>query len=162
MTFRIDFHVEGNPVPQGSTRAFKTKGGKVVTTNDPTGGIERWRGDIRRAAREAIEKRIAETVGYGHMEPLTGPLRLGVMFKFARPRSHYLPANRSRPEPVLREDAPMYAVGRADLDKCVRAVMDALTAVVYRDDGQVVQFGPLVKVWADSPGADITVREVDE
>lgn len=56
---RLEFFVEGEPVPQGSTRAFATKpkaGGKskVVTTNDPTGRIERWRGDIRSACRDAL------------------------------------------------------------------------------------------------------------
>lgn len=151
MTFRIDFHVEGNPVPQGSTRAFKTKSGKVVTTNDPTGSIERWRGDIRTEAKKLLAP---------SFECLTGPVWLRTIFTFARPKSHYLPANSKRREPVLRPDAPMFHTQSPDADKLLRAVLDALTAVVYRDDAQVMPSA--MKVWGATPMAVVRVRELVE
>lgn len=149
---RLEFFVEGQPVPQGSTRSF-ARNGRQVTTNDPTGRIERWRGDIRTAVRPALPTA---------WEPLTGPVALGVTFFFARPASHYLPANRSRPERVLRPDAPVWVTGQPDVDKCYRAVLDALTHVVYCDDAQVVSVLPTEKRWATLPGAAITVAEIVE
>ena len=68
-----------------------------------------------------------------------------MIFTMARPRTV------SRPEPSV---AP-------DLDKLVRAVLDGLTAIAYRDDGQVVRItatkqygsqpGVWVQMWAKMP-----------
>lgn len=146
------FAVQGDPVPQGSTRAFKTRPkvgkGKVVTTNDPTGRIERWRGDVRQACKLVLPD------GY---VPTPGPVTLTVLFLMQRPASHYLPETKSRAPGLIRATAPTWHAGSPDIDKLVRAVMDALTNVVYKDDGQVVglQIG---KRWADEPGARIDVR----
>jgi crossover junction endodeoxyribonuclease RusA len=61
------------------------------------------------------------------------------------------PKTVNRPEPSV---AP-------DLDKLVRAVLDGLTAIAYRDDGQVVRLtaakqygvnpGVWVQMWAKMP-----------
>ena len=150
MTARIAFHVAGDPIPQGSTKSFK-RGEKIVTTNDPTGRIERWRGDVRRAAKDVLPP---------SFEPLTGPVHLSVLFLFRRPKSHYLPANRSRPEPVLRSDAPEWHDIKPDADRWLRAVQDALTAVVWVDDAQVASIGPVRKRWATLPGAAVEVAEL--
>src|SRR4051794_31562954 len=107
MTMELEFTVDGDPVPQGSTRAFQ-RGGPPVTTTAPTGKIERWRGDIRSAARSRIP---------GNFPKLEGPLRVTLVFRIRRPRSHYLPANGRRPLPVLRPDAPTYHAQTPDADK---------------------------------------------
>ncbi len=62
-----------------------------------------------------------------------------------------------KPKTVTRQD-PSVA---PDLDKLVRAVLDGLTAIAYRDDGQVTnlwatkEYGPepgvWVQVWPKSP-----------
>lgn len=153
---RIEFHVDSRPIPQGSARAFvsKTKPGakpKAFVTNDDDGTINRWRSDVRDAARRALPP---------SFELLTGEVRLGAVLYFGRPKSHYLPITKSRPEPVLRPDAPTYVIGRGDIDKHVRSVMDALSLVVYVDDQQVVSFGRTEKLWATYPGADIVVTEL--
>lgn len=154
MTILIaEFTVVGTPVPQGSTRAF-SRGGKVHTTNDPTGTIERWRGDIRSAMRQT---------GQGAPPtPAAGPISMRLTFRLPRPKSHYLPANGKRPTPVLRDDAPHWAIGKPDGDKLERAVMDALTGVAYVDDAQVVVTGKQ-KVYADpgeQPGVDVRVSSL--
>jgi crossover junction endodeoxyribonuclease RusA len=51
------------------------------------------------------------------------------------------PKTVNRPEPSV---AP-------DLDKLVRAVLDGLTAIAYRDDGQVVRL-TAAKVYGVNPG----------
>jgi len=152
---RIEFEVPGRPVPQGSARAFAGKGkaaGKAFLTNDPTGTISKWRGDIRDAV--------------GHLKParpIAGPVRLELTFGLVRPRSHYLPANRTRPAPVLRSDAPAACVTGPDTDKLERAVLDALTDVIYLDDAQVYEvLGRKVWIEAGGPGLRATAAFMDE
>jgi Holliday junction resolvase RusA-like endonuclease len=43
-----------------------------------------------------------------------------------------------------------------DLDKLVRAILDSLTGVVWRDDAQVVDIVAR-KVYAETPGVDIAI-----
>jgi Holliday junction resolvase RusA-like endonuclease len=125
---RLEFFVEGDPVPQGSVKAFKAKSGAVITTNDASGRLGRWRGDIRSVARPLRPGG----------ECLEGSIAVAVDFLFTRPKSHFLPVTRSRPEPVLRPDAPIWHTQKPDVDRLLRAVLDSLTAVLYRDDSQVV------------------------
>ena len=92
-----------------------------------------WRSQIGYAAREAGAKPHLEAV---HIE---------MIFTMPRPKTV------TRPEPSV---AP-------DLDKLVRAVLDGLTAVAYRDDGQVTSLmatkeygadpGVWVQMWAKMP-----------
>jgi Holliday junction resolvase RusA-like endonuclease len=150
MTARIVFEVAGHPVPQGSTRAF-VRGKRAITTNDPTGRIERWRGDVRSAARAVLPP------GW---ERLTGPVEVSATFRIARPKSHFLPVTKSRHVPVLRDDAPIWCTTAPDADKLLRAIFDALSLVVYVDDRQVALIGPTVKVWSTLPGALIIAGEI--
>lgn len=152
MTARLSFDVVGVPIAQGSTQAFK-RGGKVMTTNDPTGRIERWRGDVRQAAKAALP---------GGWEILTGPVVLVARFRFARSKSHFLPANSRRARPMLRDDAPIWHDQTPDLDKLLRAIGDALSHVVYLDDCQIVSFGGSDKRYADpgqQPGVAVEISE---
>ena len=92
-----------------------------------------WRSQIGYAARAAGAKPHLEAV---HIE---------MIFTMPRPKTV------TRPEPSV---AP-------DLDKLVRAVLDGLTAVAYRDDGQVTSLtatkeygaepGVWVQMWAKMP-----------
>lgn len=153
----IEFDVVGDPVPQGSTRAFAIRKGKgegapivgVGTTNDPSGSIAKWRADIRAAFDGALEERPTPM-------PLAGAVGFVIEFRKARPKSHYLPANRSRPVPVLRLDAPTWPVGPPDLDKLERAVLDALKLKAYDDDAQVCRMRSH-KIYAERGGATIRV-----
>lgn len=146
-----EFTVVGKPVPQGSTRAF-SRGGRIHTTNDPTGTIERWRGDIRSAFRPAPDEPVPQ--------PWQGAISMRLAFRLPRPKSHFLPANSRRPEPVLRPDAPFVAEGGPDLDKLARAVLDALTGQAYVDDAQVASLATF-KAYpgvGQQPGVDVRVE----
>lgn len=122
----ITVDVPGTPIAQGSTRSFE-RAGRTFTKSSNAGPLERWRGDIRTALR-----------GQEPDVPVRDPISIRLSFRMPRPASHFLPANSKRPEPVLREDAPHWVVGGKDVDKLVRAVLDAMTGLVYVDDGQVV------------------------
>lgn len=63
--------------------------------------------------------------------PTRLPVGIGIAFVFVRPKSHYT----SKGE--LRAGAPSHP-GKPDIDKLCRAVLDALTGILYHDDAQVV------------------------
>jgi len=66
-----------------------------------------------------------------------------VVYHFMRPKKHYRTGKHAG---ELRSDAPPYYKKNPDQDKLDRAVFDALTGFVYRDDCQVVG-GFRDKVW---------------
>ena len=112
--------VVGVPVPQGSTRAFAGKGkaaGKVFTTNDASGTLAKWRGDIRTVALANFS------------QPTDKPVEIEAIFVFERPKSHLTSKG------ALRAGAP--EVPGPDIDKLARGLLDALTGIAYRDDKQV-------------------------
>jgi crossover junction endodeoxyribonuclease RusA len=154
---RIEFAVRGLPQAQGSARAFVAGGRAIIATNAnrPRTPLGAWRTAIATEARDAIAE----------APLLEGPLTVRVAFVMPRPRSHYLPANSRRPLPVLRLDAPSWDTRKPDVDKLQRALFDALTNVVWRDDAQVTEVRALklfeaseLYPWAAHPGAFVVVR----
>ena len=96
------------------------------------------------SALAAWRSAIALSAKIAGAKPHTEPVEIELVFRMARPRTV------TRSEPSV---AP-------DLDKLIRAVLDALTAVAYRDDGQVTRItatkeygtpGVSVKVGAKLP-----------
>lgn len=108
------FTVFGLPQPQGSAKAFMPKGSRypVVTSDNPN--LKAWRRDVARAALSA---------GCAGRQPHDGPMRVELDFYLHRPQA-------------LKVDRPH--ITRPDVDKLARGILDALTGVVWRDDGQVV------------------------
>lgn len=150
----IDFVVRGRPVPQGNARAFVVGKRAILATGARTGPLADWRQAIATEARAAI----------GDAPALTGPVRVLIDFAFLRPASHYLPANGRRPEPLLRPGAPHLVTSKPDLDKLVRACLDAITSVLIRDDSQVASLAA-VKAYEGlglrAPGVRIRVESLE-
>ena len=73
-------------------------------------------------------------------KPVTDGVTVNLIFTMPRPRTV------KRLEPSV---AP-------DLDKLIRAVLDALTAIAYVDDGQVTEIAA-TKVYGVNPGVHIQV-----
>lgn len=141
----IAFEVPGEPQPQGSTKAFRHRHtGRVMVTSD-NARLRPWRDAVCWHARQALAGRGA----------LVGPVEVVVEFRFARPGGHF--GKRG-----LRPTAPREHIVRPDLDKLVRAVLDALSeAGVWRDDAQVVETKARKRYHAQ-PGAAIEVRPADD
>ena len=114
----IRIEVLGTPVPEGSTKAipYKSKDGatKVAIMHNKSSELMDWR---YRIAKEYRENGGTYTEQYG--------IDIHVEFFFTRPKS------------VKAEKRPNMTV-KPDVDKLLRAVMDALTGVAYKDDSQVV------------------------
>lgn len=120
----VRFFVPGLALPQGSAKAFVVKGKARITST--TKGLAGWRERIALAAHGA---------GVPYREE--GAVEVNMSFHFPRPKSHYQ-NNKPNNKPILREScAERPHVSRPDLDKLVRAVLDGLTGIAYRDDSQV-------------------------
>lgn len=127
----IQFTVRGVPAPQGSTKAFVVKG-RAITTNK-TPALTAWRTAIADEARKVAPLAL-----------LGGALNVTCYFTFTPPKS--------------RKKQGMTMYSRPDLDKLLRAVLDACTGVLWHDDAQV-QILRGQKVYLDPPGVRITVRQ---
>lgn len=120
----VTFTVPGVAQPAGSKRAFNRKGGgrPIVTDDNPR--AKPWQAAVAAAAAEKMTG-----------ELLDGPLELHVYFHLTRPKGHFRTGKKAH---LVRDTAPIYPTVRPDITKMLRAVEDALTGVVWRDDAQVV------------------------
>jgi crossover junction endodeoxyribonuclease RusA len=130
---RVEFTVLGLPQPQGSKTVIQQKGRRprMIEDNPQTGP---WRSTVVAAAHAAMTHHGDEGTS-GYLPPLEGPLRLRAVFVFPRPAGHY---GSGRNAGRLKPSSPLYVRTRPDVDKLLRAVGDALTGVVFRDDAQLV------------------------
>jgi crossover junction endodeoxyribonuclease RusA len=161
MSQPITITVYGQPAPQGSKRAFAVRGkggvptGRIAVIESSHDRVKSWRQAVIDAALAAVGDREL---------PITGPVRLSIVFALPRPKGHY---STGRNASKLRDTAPSWPAKAPDLSKLVRSTEDALTdAGIWADDAQVVAYARLEKIFAGSygptilptPGASITIH----
>jgi len=118
----VSFTVYGTPAPAGSKKGFyNKKAGRVIITDDSKRSRP-WKAQISDAAIDAMHER----------ELLDGPLLLELLFVVQRAKSHFGARGNVLPS------APAWPTMKPDLLKLARAVEDALSGLVYRDDSQIV------------------------
>jgi Holliday junction resolvase RusA-like endonuclease len=117
--------VYGQPQPGGSKIPGRAKSGRLFTRDDNP-KLKDW------------QRQVAQEVGrvVDGQPVLEGPLRLTLRFYLLRPKGHY---GTGRNEGHVRPSAPAHPATRPDTTKLVRAVEDALTGIVWRDDAQVCE-----------------------
>lgn len=131
----IQFFVPGKPAPQGSKKHVGR--GILVEASKELGP---WRERVALAAASQVNSLIQK------------PTEVGVELWFILPR----PASAPKTKRALASKRP-------DVDKLSRAILDALTDVVFEDDSQVVS------LWAhknianpgEQPGVKVTVFQRD-
>jgi Holliday junction resolvase RusA-like endonuclease len=121
----IAFTVFGNAVPAGSKTTGHTNQGRTFVRDSSGHRGKDWRRNVAQEAGVAMHRR--------HL--LDGPLELHVVFYVPRPKGHY---GSGRNAGVVKSAAPAYPTVKPDVTKLLRAVEDACTGVVWRDDAQVV------------------------
>jgi Holliday junction resolvase RusA-like endonuclease len=138
----IEFTVPGIPRPQGSKRIGRAgRTGRPIIVDDNPKPLRDWRTRIVEHARQAAAGEI-----------LDGPVAVIARFTFT------LPASRIQ----KRSAPPRHVAVRPDLDKCTRAVLDALVdAGVLRDDAQVAVLAAS-KTYGDHPGVAIEIRPLTD
>jgi Holliday junction resolvase RusA-like endonuclease len=145
----LEFFVPGIPRPAGSKRAFairRRNGHLGVAVSDMSGEAGKaWRSDLIGFATHAM-------IG---KEPLVfGPIALEVTFVLPRPKNHY-------GRKGLKESAPHWHIIRPDISKLLRAVEDALTGTVWKDDAQIV-YQSVSKHYGPKPGAGIRIYQLTD
>lgn len=148
----VSFTVPGVPAPQGSK--VRTRYG--MREDNPA--TRPWRQAV------AWEATVAMTATRGDVDfmpdsrvaPLVGPLELEAVFYFPRPKSHYRTGKLAG---QLKPSAPFHHATKPDGDKLVRAIGDAITGVVCRDDSQIVRC--TFEKRYGQPRAEVTVRALE-
>ena len=126
------FVVETRPVPQGSM--VRGRHGGMHSDNKHLAGFrERVGWSARAALRDGPVPMAAEHV----------PVSVEIDFYFQRPKS--VPKTRFWP------------VVKPDLDKLIRATLDALTGIAYHDDAAVCQI-LASKLYGEPERCEVTVR----
>lgn len=145
----LTFFVPGRAMPAGSKSAFRTGKRTIVTDSSGEKG-KTWRATVQSIASQRFN------------EPLwDGPLRVRFVYLVDRPRGHF---GTGKNAGILKASAPKYPTTRPDLLKLSRAVEDALTDVIWKDDSQIV-IEILYKFFVqpedgEKPGVYITVGKV--
>ena len=85
-------------------------------------------------------------------------MELEVRFIFTRPAGHF---GSGRNADRLLPSAPAHKVTSPDLDKLVRAVLDAMTGVLFADDRQVMAI-TAHKRYGQVAGAHVTLTALDQ
>lgn len=126
------FVVDGKSATKGSVRSVVSDDGTVITKADNK-RLHAWSEAVAWSARAAKVKRV----------PRPGAVGVSLLLVFER-----------RKKTPLTETRMTFA---PDVDKCLRAALDALTGIAYDDDEQVVEshqrkiFGPramvVFRVW---------------
>lgn len=132
------FFVSGDPVPKGSWDTFWNQSlGRCILTARNSKAATAWARSIKAEAMRVNIPRIMD-----------GPVRVDILFRM--PRAEKTPSDWR-----YRDLTP-------DVDKLERLVLDALTAVAWKDDKQVcVLHGEKHYVDDGAPtGAEITVRRL--
>jgi Holliday junction resolvase RusA-like endonuclease len=136
----LQVFVAGHPRAQGSKRIMR--GHLVEMAKD----LQPW--------KHAIAQRVSEERSG---RQLVGPIGVRAVFFFNRPASHY---GTGRNAGFVKAMAPRWRESAPDVDKLVRALLDALTmSGLILDDRYVVSVSA-DKVYGD-PGVLIEVKELE-
>ena len=146
MSDGLTFTVYGVAATKGSSRAipYKGKDGKMHATviHDQGDKLKTWAGQIQSAAVTAMNGRSI----------VDGPVALALEFALPAPKAILSKQRRGVVIPHVK---------KPDLDKLTRAVKDALSKIVWRDDSQVDRLSDVNKryAWPDEqPHVVITVK----
>jgi Holliday junction resolvase RusA-like endonuclease len=127
MSESLEFTVLGPAQPQGSIRAFMVGGKPRLTSTNAK--VKPWRNDVGWAA---IAARARE--GWPEGDQQRDAVHVSANFYFAKPKSA-----------KKRADVTV----KPDVDKLARALLDAMTGILFADDSQVVSLH--VRKFYDTP-----------
>lgn len=139
MTFMLQFHIDGDPVPKGRPK-FTNRAG-FMRTYTPKQTVE-YELLVRQAAKSAM----------GPTDLLETPVGVYLYIRLPIPKSH----SKKRREACLSGlEKP---IKKPDLDNLAKSILDGFNGVIWKDDSQIVSLH-VTKVYASAAGVDVMVRE---
>lgn len=118
----ISFFIPGKAAPGGSKRGFIR--GNRVNIVDACKANPAWKKYVKKVGKRKYNG-----------QPQLGALKVVAKFIRLRPKSHYRQGKFSH---LLKPSAPLYPTTKPDTTKLFRAVEDALTGVLWKDDALIV------------------------
>lgn len=147
----ITFIVPAVPVAQPRPRAVKMGSGP----NARPGIVGAVSKHPIHAFKAAVQHAYLMACGGRPPEPLSGPLRLSLLFVFPRPLG----------KRWKRKPMPRYWADRnpKDLDNLEKSVMDALNKIAWHDDRQVCSGKPqkVIAAGHESPHLEVTIASLE-
>ena len=140
----IRFIVPAVPVAQPRPRSIAINGKGRSVPPPKSHPVHAFKATCRLAAQQVYRD-----------APLCGPLSLKLCFVMPRPK-----AKQWKTRPMPREP---YTASRNDFDNLAKSVTDALTGLVWRDDGQIWQ-ADIVRVIAngnEQPHVEVQITETE-
>lgn len=136
---RFVFHGQSQPAGSKSAAPYRRKDGSIgVAVRDGNPKSGEWKRTVAQVAAESYDGPL-----------LDGPLSVTMLFYRVRPKGHV--GKRG-----VLPSAPEYPTTRPDVLKTARAVEDALTGVVWRDDAQIVH-EVLGKAWGETARVEVEI-----
>jgi len=136
----IRIHVRGEPIAQPRPRVVNIGGRARAISAPRKHPVNDWKRRIMVALATQFDG-----------EPLDGPLTLDCTFLMPRPKRLYRKKDPS---------SKVWHISRPDLDNIIKAVKDALTGIVWRDDSQICELN--IRKWHHEkeghPAAILEVR----
>lgn len=139
----LSFTVHGQPATAGSKRGFYNAKARRVIITDDSAKSRPWKAQVADKAAEAMAGE----------DLLQGPLAAAFAFYVPRPKGHFGAKG-------VRASAPPFPAVKPDVLKLARAVEDALTGIVWRDDAQIVQ-ETIAKRYGEPARCEITVTAMN-
>lgn len=137
----IAFTIPGQPVAKGRPK-FARRGAHVVAyTPAKTASYENL---VKMAATEAMQG----------CDPTAAPVELRIVLRMQ------IPASWSNKRRALAAAGEIRATKKPDADNVLKGIKDGCNGIVWRDDAQVVVI-VLTKAYADAPGADVLIHELE-
>lgn len=138
----VEFFVAGVPRTKGSSHSFYNPKTKSVVFQHDNQHLKAWQSMVGFTAKQKGCK------------PTLGPISVTILYILPRPKGHF--GTRGN----VKSTSPVLPIGKPDIDKLERAILDSLTGVVYHDDSQVVKVSQ-EKIYTsapnDQPGARVRV-----
>ena len=134
----VRFEVMGKPATKGSFKPM----GKFVKHDNPK--LQGWTGRVAWAAHEAWRG-----------PPLTGPVEVSAIFWKGWLKKH------RRANGRLKDEVPIFWTTTPDGDKVERALLDALTGIVFVDDKQACK-GRWEKRYGEHDKITVMIQELPD
>ena len=139
MTFMMQFHIDGEPVPKGRPK-FTNRAG-FMRTYTPRKTVD-YELAVKAAAQAAM----------GPTDLLETPIGVYLYMRLPIPKSH----SKKRREACLSgQEKP---IKKPDIDNLAKSILDGMNGVVWKDDSQIVSLH-VTKVYAGVSGVDVLIKE---
>lgn len=149
---QLSFTVPAIPVaqPRQRSRTIRTKTGREFAHNYTPARhpVNAFKASVQLAAHQKVARA-------SNGVPYDGPIELIATFVMPRPRVKVWKRKPMRREPHI---------ARPDIDNLLKALADALSGILWRDDAQVyaVDAGKVIAAGDETPHVEVTVRRLEE